>query len=398
MIEENRQSKYLFHSNQNGNGHAVPSENQSVQKKYRTFSLHNFRKIPQILECFSENELFDMEVVANVLPFKTNNYVVDELINWENVPNDPMFLLTFPQKGMLLPHHFEKMANALKSDLGKNEIKKTANEIRLELNPQPDGQLNHNVPELDGEKLSGIQHKYRETILFFPSQGQTCHAYCSFCFRWPQFVALDEKKFAMKEVKLLVNYLKAHQEVTDIIFTGGDPMIMKHDILKTYVEPLLKIESLKTIRIGSKALSYWPYKFTTDKDAIPTLELFEKIVQSGKNLSFMAHFNHPVELNTPSIKQAVKNIRNTGAQIRTQSPILNQINNSAAIWAEMWRKQVDMSMIPYYMFVVRDTGAQHYFGISLEDAWNVFRNAYQKVSGICRTVRCCCRQLLKTLQ
>jgi L-lysine 2,3-aminomutase len=194
-------------------------------------------------------------------------------------------------------------------------------------------------------------------------------------------------KFAMKEVDLLANYLKAHPEVTDIIFTGGDPMIMKPKILKAYIDPLLEVESLKTIRIGSKALSYWPYKFTTDKDAEETLALFEKINQSGKNLSFMAHFNHPVELKTPAIKQAVKNIRKTGAQIRTQSPVLNHINNSADEWAEMWRTQVDMNMIPYYMFVVRDTGAQHYFGVSLEDAWDIYRNAYQKVSGVCRTVR-----------
>ncbi|NNC85080.1 MAG: lysine 2,3-aminomutase [Bacteroidia bacterium] len=357
------------------------------QVTYKSYSLHNFRKIPQVQKYLSEETMFEMEVVGNVLPFKTNNYVVDELINWDNVPNDSMYVLTFPQKGMLLPHHYEKMATALKQELPRNEIKKIANEIRLELNPHPAGQKEHNVPEIDGEKLPGVQHKYRETLLFFPSQGQTCHAYCSFCFRWPQFVALDEMKFAMKEVDLLVKYLKAHPEVSDVLFTGGDPMIMKTKILKTYIEPLLEVDSVKTIRLGSKALSYWPYKFTTDDDSVATLQLLEKVVKAGKNLSFMAHVNHPVELSTPAVKEAVKNIRKTGAQIRTQSPILKNINDSADVWAEMWRTQVDMNMIPYYMFVVRDTGAQHYFGISLEESWNIFRNAYQKVSGVCRTVR-----------
>jgi hypothetical protein len=57
------------------------------------------------------------------------------------------------------------------------------------------------------------------------------------------------------------------------------------------------------------------------------------------------------------------------------------------MWANMWIKQVQLGCIPYYMFVVRDTGAQHYFGISLIRAQEIFRNAYKKVSGLGRTVR-----------
>jgi L-lysine 2,3-aminomutase len=53
----------------------------------------------------------------------------------------------------------------------------------------------------------------------------------------------------------------------------------------------------------------------------------------------------------------------------------------------MWRKQVALNCIPYYLFIARNTGAQHYFSVSLEKAWQIFRQSYQKVSGICRTVR-----------
>ena len=74
-------------------------------------------------------------------------------------------------------------------------------------------------------------------------------------------------------------------------------------------------------------------------------------------------------------------------QIRTQSPVLRHINDSAEVWADMWRKQVNLNCITYYMFVERDTGAKHYFDLPLERAWNIFRDAYQQVSGVCRTVR-----------
>lgn len=357
-------------------------------KSYRSFALHNFRQIPQINR-LSEDQIKAIEVVGHVLPFKSNNYVVDELINWDRVPDDPIFTLTFPRREMLRPEHYLKMEAALDSGASKDEIKKVALEIRTALNPHPAGQLEHNVPMIEGVKLTGMQHKYRETVLFFPSQGQTCHAYCSFCFRWPQFVGMDEWKFAMKETELLIKYIREHREVTDLLFTGGDPMIMKNKIFAGYIDALLDadIPNLQTIRIGTKALGYWPYKFITDDDAEDTLRTFEKIVKSGKNLAIMAHFNHPVELSTDAVKEAIRRVRATGAQIRTQSPIMRNINADPAIWADMWRKQVNLNCIPYYMFVARDTGAQHYFKVPLIEAWDIFRKAYQQVSGVCRTVR-----------
>ncbi|HSB49730.1 MAG TPA: lysine 2,3-aminomutase, partial [Nitrosopumilaceae archaeon] len=190
----------------------------------QSYTLMNFRDLQQIQK-LSEQQQFEMEVVGNILPFKANNYVVEQLIDWNNIPNDPMFVLTFPQKRMLKQKHFEKMASVLKEGADKKQIAKVANEIRMQLNPHPAGQLELNIPKLkDGTKLYGMQHKYKETCLFFPSQGQTCHAYCSFCFRWPQFVGMDEMKFAMREGEQMVQYIREHPEISDVLFTGGDPM------------------------------------------------------------------------------------------------------------------------------------------------------------------------------
>ena len=366
-----------------------PVWSETESPRIQSYTLTNFRNIPQIQK-LSEEQQFEMEVVANVLPFKANNYVIEQLIDWNNIPNDPIFVLTFPQKEMLLPPHYEQMASALKSGADKKAIQELANEIRLQLNPHPAGQLELNVPTLkDGTKLYGMQHKYNETCLFFPSQSQTCHAYCTFCFRWPQFVGMDEMKFAMNEGEQLVQYLREHQEISDVLFTGGDPMIMKAKMFRTYIDTLLEADlpNLKTIRIGTKALAYWPYKFLTDDDADETLAIFEEVTNKGLHLAFMAHFNHHKELSTGAVKAAIKRVRETGSEIRTQSPLLAHINDDADMWAEMWRQQVQLGCIPYYMFVVRDTGAQHYFGIPLVKAHEIFRNAYKQVSGLGRTVK-----------
>jgi len=329
-------------------------------------------------------------VVGNVLPFKANNYVIEQLIDWNNVPGDSMFNLTFPQKHMLKTEHYDMMASVLKNDPDRKQIQEMANKIRLELNPHPAGQMELNVPMLkDGTKLFGMQHKYKETTLFFPSQGQTCHAYCSFCFRWPQFVGMDEMKFAMKEGDDLAQYVREHPEISDILFTGGDPMIMKASLFATYIDKILdaNLPNLKTIRIGTKALSYWPYKFTSDSDSEETLETFRRIKSKGIHVALMGHFNHLTELKTDSVKLAIEKVREAGVQIRTQSPLLTNINDDADMWAQMWQKQVELGCIPYYMFVVRDTGAQHYFGVSLVKAHEIFQQAIQKVSGLARTVR-----------
>ncbi|MGK9475677.1 KamA family radical SAM protein [Melioribacter sp. OK-6-Me] len=356
-------------------------------RNYKSYTLRNWKELPQ-LQKLDDNQKRAIEVVGAVLPFKTNNYVVEELIDWDKVPDDPIFTLTFPRAEMLSQEHFKEIEKLLDSGAPQDKIKKIVNNIRWELNPHPAGQK-YNVPRIDGIELTGVQHKYRETVLFFPSQGQTCHAYCTFCFRWPQFVGISELKFAMKETELLIKYLKEHTEVTDLLFTGGDPLIMKTKILASYIEQILNanMEHLQTIRIGTKAIGYWPYRFIDEPDADDLIKLFEKIVAKGKNLAIMAHFNHPVELSTPAAETAIRRIRATGAQIRTQSPLLKHINASPGIWAEMWRKQVNLNCIPYYMFIARDTGAQEFFGVPLVEAWNIYRNAYQSVSGVCRTVR-----------
>ncbi len=357
-------------------------------RKMRFFNINTLEKIPQ-LERLSQEMIFEMKVVGNVLPFRTNNYVTDELIDWDQVPNDPMFQLTFPQRDMLPPELYEQMAAVMQSGADREVIAEEANRIRMALNPHPAGQMTANVPRLDDDVVEGLQHKYRETALVFPSSGQTCHAYCTFCFRWAQFVGIDGLKFATDESMRFQKYLAMHPEITDVLVTGGDPMIMSVKNLKEYLEPLLEPEfdHIKTIRIGTKSVAYWPYRFVTDKDSEEVLALFRRVTEAGKHLSIMGHHSHYVELETEVAAEAIQRIRQTGAQYRCQSPVLRHINDDPDVWARMWQKQVELGAIPYYMFVERDTGAKGYFEIPLWRALEIYKKAIQQVSGLARTVR-----------
>ena len=356
------------------------------------FKVYTQRDLDRIepLSRLSDAQRFEMKVVSSVLPFRVNQYVIDELIDWNNIPDDPIFQLTFPQRGMLAPEHYDRVAQLLEGGADKATLEAEIDAIRHELNPHPADQMEMNMPrDEDGNRLDGIQHKYRETVLFFPSQGQTCHSYCTFCFRWAQFVGDKALRIASSEAAMLHDYLRAHQEVTDVLFTGGDPMVMKTKHLASYLEPLLEPEfdHIQTIRIGTKALTFWPHRFLGAEDADDLIRLLERVVESGKQVAVMAHYNHWKELDTEVAQLAIRRIRGTGAVIRAQGPLIAHINDDPEVWAKMWQMQVRLGIVPYYMFVERDTGAAHYFELPLARAWDIYRGAMQRVSGLSRTAR-----------
>ena len=366
------------------NGHSSGNGQAPV---FRTFQRRNMEQIPGF-DKLSPQRRRVVDVVSRVLPFKTNSYVCEQIIDWSNIPDDPIFQLTFPQEGMLAPEHFAEIAALVDAGTPPKQIDEVARRIQRSLNPHPSGQVEMNVPRIGDEALPGMQHKYAETVLFFPSQGQTCHAYCTYCFRWPQFVQLDDLKFATKEGEKLVSYLREHPEVTDILFTGGDPMIMRTAVLRRYIDPLLEPEFERlTIRIGTKAVAYWPHRFVDDKDSDDTLRLFEDITAAGRHLAIMGHYSHPNELKPEVAQKAVRNILSTGAVIRCQAPLIRHVNDDSDAWAEMIRLQVKLGCVPYYMFVERDTGAKRYFELPLAEALKIYNGAYQKVSGLGRTIR-----------
>jgi KamA family protein len=360
----------------------------STGRRFRAYTVKHLDKLTARAG-LDANERLAVRAVATVLPFRTNEYVVERLIDWDAAPDDPIYRLVFPQSDMLPEADVMEIGGLLASGAPDAEVRAAAHAVRTRLNPHPAGQLAFNIPELADEPLPGVQHKYPETVLIFPKQGQTCHAYCTYCFRWAQFVDEPDLKMATDDTARIADYLRQHHEVTSVLITGGDPMIMGEAVLRRYIEPLLApdLEHIESIRIGTKSLGYWPQRFVTDPDADETLRLFEDVATAGKSLALMAHFSHPRELESALVADAVRRIRSAGGVIRTQAPLIRSINDDAATWAGMWRTQMRMGMVPYYMFVERDTGPQGYFAVPLVRAHEIFRDAYASVSGLCRTVR-----------
>lgn len=367
--------------------HGILGRSTTVEP-FRAVTAANLASLP-VWERFSPELQEAIQVVSCVLPFRTNEYVLRHLIDWSRLPDDPIFQLIFPQRAMLEPGDYAEIQGLLRRGASKEEIDRTANRIRLRMNPHPGGQREHNVPSFDGGELSGLQHKYKETVLFFPSQGQTCHAYCTYCFRWAQFVNLPELRFETSETESLVAYLRAHPDVSDVLITGGDPMVMSARLLRRYVEPLLapELAHVRSIRIGTKAPAYWPQRFVTDADADDVLRLFEDVVRAGRHCALMAHYSHPVEIAPAIAQECVRRIRGTGAEVRMQAPVVRHVNDDPALWVDLCNTAVALGIVPYYLFVERDTGPNGYFELPLVETYEIFAAAFRRLSGLARTLR-----------
>merc|ERR1719230_1204193 len=143
----------------------------------------------------------DIKMSSLIFPFKASPYLVEELIDWDmegEITDDPFYRLVFPTMDMLSEEHRKLLeeTEALKDPF---KLKDAVEEIREDLNPHPAGQKELNAPKK--EELTGVQHKYSETVLFFPAAAQTCHAYCTYCFRWAQFNGDSDLRFAQKDAE-----------------------------------------------------------------------------------------------------------------------------------------------------------------------------------------------------
>ncbi|WP_246046490.1 hypothetical protein [Chlorobaculum thiosulfatiphilum] len=149
---------------------------------YCSYTANNIHELPQY-GCISSEQLHAIRVVSEVYPFSVNSHVAENLIDWANIPDEPMFRLTFPQAGMLSGDDYQTISDLVKSSADASLIREKARKIQLRQNPNPAGQMELNTPRFDDEPLHGMQHKYRESVLFFPLEAQACHACCTYCFQ-----------------------------------------------------------------------------------------------------------------------------------------------------------------------------------------------------------------------
>ena len=355
--------------------------------KYIAYTNKSFKRT-EYYNRLPPDEKRTFDILSHIFHFKVNQFVCEELIDWEKVPDDPIYRYVFPRKEMLFPFDFQTLSQLHQNGLGDSIPNSLSQSLRQKMSP-PVPVAEGSVPKLNGKPIQGMYRNFPTIVSLFPNpMAKTCHAYCSYCFRWLLFGDREvQEGFSYQDPQTPIEWLRAHPEVKDALFTGADPLVLNSSVLRKYIEPVLQIDSIEVIRISSKSLAWWPFRFTTDKDAEGLLELFRDVVSSGKHLNFCGHFTHPRELRHPEVKKAISRIQSTGAIIRTQGPIVKGVNDRSEIWSDLWKQQVSMGLIPYYMFIEADHHPSSCFRIPMAEALQIFQDAQKTTSSLARTVR-----------
>jgi KamA family protein len=283
-----------------------------------------------------------METVAEKFPFRSNDYYLS-LIDWKD-RQDPIRKIVIP-------------------------------DIR-ELNG---GGCTDPSNEKDYTKLPGLQHKYDQTGLLLVTD--VCGGICRFCFRKRLFMNCERE--AVKDVSANIEYIREHEEITNVLMTGGDSLMLDTRRIESILKELREIPHVNIIRMGSKLLAYNPYRILNDPELVSVLSRYST---PEKRIYLMAHFNHPRELSDVSVK-AAEALNNAGVIVVNQTPILNGVNSDADTLTTLFRNVSFAGISPYYVFQCRPSIGNTFFQTPVEQSYEIIQKSWKACSGLAKRAR-----------
>jgi lysine 2,3-aminomutase len=299
--------------------------------------IRTLEKIPQL----SQKEKDQLLPVCEKFAMRTNEYY-NSLIDWDD-PNDPIRRIIIPST---------------------KELKNW-------------GQLDASN-EKAYTKVPGLEHKYEYTALLLVNH--VCGGFCRFCFRKRIFI---DKKEVVSNVSEGLEYIRQHKKITNVLLTGGDPLLLSTNKLANIIKQLREINHVQIIRIGSKLPVFNPFRVIDDPSL---LEMIEKYSTMEKKIYIMAHFNHPREI-TPSAISAMNLLQKAGAITVNQTPLIRGVNDNPATLSELFRKLSFIGVPPYYVFQCRPTLGNYSYAVRLEKAYEIFEQARMRTSGLGKRAR-----------
>lgn len=235
--------------------------------------------------------------------------------------------------------------------------------------------------ESDNTIAVGLQHKYPQTVLILSTNH--CAMYCRHCFR-KRMVGATEAEIN-KNFLTTVDYIKAHPEVNNVLITGGDALMLSHEMLERYLRAFTEMDQLDFIRLGSRLPVVFPAKITNDRKL---LEILRSAVQK-KPLFVITQFNHPREV-TAEAAACARVFREMGIVIRNQTVLLKGVNDDPQVLGTLLQKLTAIGVLPYYVFQCRPVrGVKNRFQVPLVDGVRIVDAAKAMQNGQGKAFRYC---------
>ena len=224
------------------------------------------------------------------------------------------------------------------------------------------------LEELTSNPISGLVHKYADRALIMPTAA--CAVHCRYCFR--RHFPYQDNRLDETALTRIIDYLASHQELNEIILSGGDPLVVEDDYLGLLIDRLATIPHLKRIRVHSRVPVVIPQRLT---ESLAT-------VLSGTRLEpvLVIHCNHPQELDPPTQWQ-FKNWSHYGIPTLNQSVLLQGINDDVEILSALSERLWSSGVHPYYLHILDAVQGAQQYAITLERAVALHQQLQARLSG-----------------
>ncbi len=215
------------------------------------------------------------------------------------------------------------------------------------------------------KKVPGLVHRYPDRVLVLLTDF--CAANCRYCTR-SRLVGQQHKVCDFDKV---VNYIKEHKEVRDVLLSGGDPLTLTDARLEFYLQKIRAIEHVEMIRIGTKVPAVMPQRIT------PQLA---QMLRRYQPLYMSIHFTHPVEL-TPEVQTACNLLADTGIPLGSQTVLLKNVNDSAETLKKLFHELLKVRVKPYYLYQCDPIFGSAHFRTSVCDGLKIMEKLRGHTSG-----------------
>nr|AGU11432.1 Radical SAM superfamily [uncultured organism] len=221
--------------------------------------------------------------------------------------------------------------------------------------------------------VKGIVHRYPDRVLL--KAVHVCPVYCRFCFRREMVGPQGDGTLAPDELAAALDYIRAHEEIWEVILTGGDPLVLSPRRLAAIMQGLATIDHVKIVRFHTRVPAVEPDR--VDAALIAALK------ESGKTIYVALHANHPREMTTDT-RAACARLIDAGFAMVSQTVLLKGVNDDPDVLGALMRAFVETRVKPYYLHHPDLAPGTGHFRIDIAEGQRIASALRGTYSGLCQ--------------